>query len=131
MRQNHRVHGCGERTPRMMGTPCFLLEQAPQYCGEFVPHKIQDSGAPGSGVMEGENTACVSDENPWQNVPNVNFNRDARKIKLNYDWYDNYNSYWAVPSFVRDSPSQPRLHAGGVVFYETDFNHPPSMRPTS
>lgn len=28
MRQNHRVHGCGERTPRMMGTPCFLLEQA-------------------------------------------------------------------------------------------------------
>ena len=28
MRQNPRVHGCGERTPRMMGTPCFLLEQA-------------------------------------------------------------------------------------------------------
>jgi hypothetical protein len=103
----------------MMGTPCFLLEQAPPLVsgGEFVPHKIQDLDASESGVIEGENTACVSDENPWQNVPNVNFNRDDRKIKLNYDWYDNYNSNWAVPSFVRDSPSQPLASIAGGCFY--------------
>ena len=44
----------------MMGTPCFLLEQAaPPFASggaEFVPHKIQDSDASESGVMEGENT---------------------------------------------------------------------------
>lgn len=45
------------RTPRMMGTPCFLLEQAPMDIGEFVPHKIQDLDASESGVMEGENTS--------------------------------------------------------------------------
>lgn len=56
MRQNFRVHGCGKRASRMMGTPCFLLEQAPISVGEFVPHKIQDLGAPGSGVTEEENT---------------------------------------------------------------------------
>lgn len=56
MRQSRRVHGCDERTPRMMGTPCFLLEQAPMFIGEFVPHKIQDLDASESGVMEGENT---------------------------------------------------------------------------
>ena len=59
----------------MMGTPCFLLEQAPMAIGEFVPHKIQDSDASESGVMEGEITACVSDENPWQNVPKSNFTK--------------------------------------------------------
>ncbi len=37
----------------MMGTPCFLLEQAPVSTGEFVPHKIQGLDASGSGVMEG------------------------------------------------------------------------------
>lgn len=43
----------------MMGTPCFLLEQAPPLAsgGEFVPHKIQDLDASGSGVMEGKNTS--------------------------------------------------------------------------
>ncbi len=66
--------------------------------------------------MEGENTVCVSDENSWQNVPNVHFNRDDRKIKLNYDWYDNDNSNWAVPSFVRDSPSQTPVRMAGVCF---------------
>jgi hypothetical protein len=73
---------------------------------ECVPYKIQNPDASGFGGLEGEDTACVSDENPWTNVPNLNFNRDNRKIKLNYDWYDNHNSHWAVPSFVRDSLSQ-------------------------
>ncbi len=108
----------------MMGTPCFLLESAfakatadrQAYAMERIPHKIQDPGAPGSGVMEGENAACVSDENPWQNVPNLNFNRDDRKIKLDENWYDNTNSSWAVPSFVRDSPSHPPAQmAGGLL----------------
>jgi hypothetical protein len=83
---------------------------------EQIPHKIQDPGAPGSGVMEGENAACVSGENPWQNVPNLNFNRNDRKIKLDENWYDNDNSNWAVPSFVRDSPSPPLLKRRGGGF---------------
>ena len=64
MRQNHHIYGCDECTLRMMGTPCFLLEQSTFLHAnrevEFVPHKIQDSGAPESGVMDKENTLSVS-----------------------------------------------------------------------
>ena len=102
------------------------------FIGERIPYKIQDLDASGSGVMEGENTACVSDENPWHNVPNLNFNRDDRKIKLNYNWNDNHNPNWSVPSFVRESPSQtPPMSIGGVCFYTIDFDHPPSILPIS
>jgi hypothetical protein len=67
--------------------------------------------------MEGENIACVSDENPWQNLPDLNFDRSDRKIKLNYNWYDNYNSDWSVPSFARESPSNPLpTQAEGFLF---------------
>lgn len=101
----------------MMGTPCFLLEQAPMSIGEFVPHKIQDLDASESGVMEGESALAVPGEKPWANVPNLNFDSDNRKIQLNYNWCDNYNSNWAVPSFVRDSPSQTPVVMAGVCFY--------------
>ena len=74
---------------------------------------------------------AVPDEKPWTNVPNLNFDSDNRKIQLNYNWCDNYNSNWAVPSFFRDSPSQTPVSMAGVCFYETDFDHPPSIRPTS
>lgn len=101
----------------MMGTPCFLLESVPINIGNWIPHKIQDLGAPGSGGMEGENTTCVSDENQWQNVPNLNFNRSVRKIKLNCNWYDNCNSNWAAASLVRDSPLNPlSIKAGDFSF---------------
>lgn len=39
------------------------------------------------------------DNEPWQNVPYVNFNRDNRKVKLNANWYDNANDNLAVPVF--------------------------------
>ena len=33
----------------------------------------------------------------WMNVPNVNFDRDDRKVKLNANWSDNANDNWSVP----------------------------------
>jgi hypothetical protein len=136
--RNCRIYGFGKRASQMMGTPCFLLESAfakasadrRAYAKESIPHKIQDLDASGSGGMEGENTTCVSGENPWQNVPNMNFNRNDRKIKLNYNWYDNYNSNWAVASLVRESPSNP-LPKKRRFFYFSDLSQPPSMRPIS
>ncbi len=44
----------------------------------------------------------VSDEDSWQDVPRVHFNRGDRGIELHYDWYGIDYSYWAVPSFVRE-----------------------------
>ena len=59
---------------------------------------------------------AVPDEKPWTNVPNLNFDRDKRKIQLNYNWSNNCNSKWAVPSFFRDSPSQTPVGMAGVCF---------------
>lgn len=59
---------------------------------------------------------AVPDEKPWTNVPNLNFDSDNRKIQLNDNWCDNYNSKWAVPSFFRDSPSQTPVSMAGVCF---------------
>jgi hypothetical protein len=63
-------------------------------------------------VMDGENVPYVwlpgyevnvfFNENPWQNVPHVNFDRDSRKINLNDGWYGSCHSRWAVPSLVRE-----------------------------
>ena len=40
----------------------------------------------------------VPGNQPWRNVPNVNFNRDNRKVKLNANSDDNANDNWSVPS---------------------------------
>ena len=70
------------------------------------------------------------DEKQWRNVPYVNFNRDNQQVKLNSNPDDNSNDNLSVPSF-RDSPSQTPVIETGVCFYETDFDHPPSIRPIS
>jgi hypothetical protein len=44
----------------------------------------------------------VSDEFPWQDLPDLSFDRSDRRIKLDYGWYDGYSSLWAVASLVRE-----------------------------
>ena len=73
----------------------------------------------------------VPDNDPWTNVPNLNFNRDNRKIKLNYNWNDNCNPKWAVPSFFRDSPSQSPVFMAGGCFFVNEFHQPPNIFPIS
>ena len=104
----------------MMGTPRFLLEQAvpPLASGrtEFVPHKIQDMGAPVSGVMEGENViqpVPENDDEAWQNVVIVNFNRDNRQVNVNANDRSNDNSDYSVPS-LRESSSRSHLQQVGL-----------------
>jgi hypothetical protein len=62
-------------------------------------------------AMDGENVpyvwapgyeVCFSGENPWQDVPDLRFNRFDREIQLGEYWYDSGSSRWAVPSFVRE-----------------------------
>lgn len=124
IRQNRRIYGCVECTSRMMGTPCFLLESfitkavgqtvAEEMDRFHIKYRIRVRLNPV--VRKKKTLLTVPDEKPWTNVPNLNFDRDDRKIKLNYNWSDNYNSNWAVPSFVRDSPSRPlALTAGGCL----------------
>lgn len=98
----------GEYSALSFGTSCMFTER--------VPHKIQGTDAPVPGVME-EESVNVSSENPWQNVPNLNFDRDDRKVRLNYNWYDNANSNWAVPS-SRDSSPQTRSARAGLLLGE-------------
>ncbi len=100
----------------MTGTPCFLLEQAPISIGEFVPHKIQDPDASGYGVTEEENIFLAPGEKPFANVPNVNFNRDNRQVKLNSNPADNSNDNLAVPSLL-DFPSRSLALAAGDRFF--------------
>lgn len=45
----------------------------------------------------------VPDFDPWQNVPNLKFNRDDRKVKLNANHCDNANPKWGVPCFAGSS----------------------------
>lgn len=39
----------------------------------------------------------MSDDEDWQNVPILNWNRNNRKVKLNTNWDDNRNPDYAVP----------------------------------
>lgn len=55
--------------------------------------------------MEEENISLAPDEKPFANIPNFNFNRDHRQVKLNSNPADNSNDNLAVPSF-QDSPSR-------------------------
>ncbi len=43
----------------------------------------------------------VPDEEPWADVAHLLFDRDERKIGLDYYYYVKSSSYWAVPSFVQ------------------------------
>jgi len=119
MRQNPRVHGCGEHTPRMMGTPRFFLGQTCCNRHGCVPHKVQGTGAPVSGVMEGKNVIQLVpeyDDDAWQNVVIVNFNRDNRQVNVNAYDRSNDNSDYSVP-VLRDSPSQTPVSMAGVCFF--------------
>ncbi len=45
------------------------------------------------------------DDEPWQNVPYVNWNRDNAKVKLNANWRSNENSDYSVPVLRESSPT--------------------------
>jgi hypothetical protein len=62
-------------------------------------------------AMDGENVPYVwasgyevnvPNERPWACVPYLDFDRGDRKIELSYKWSVDYDSSWAVPSFVRE-----------------------------
>jgi hypothetical protein len=44
----------------------------------------------------------VPGERPWASVPHLYFDRDNRRIQLDYSWCVYCSSYWAVPSFFRE-----------------------------
>lgn len=41
--------------------------------------------------------ATVSGNDPWTNVPYLNWNRNDRKVNLNANWAENVNNNWAAP----------------------------------
>lgn len=43
----------------------------------------------------------VSGGRPWQSVPSLRFYRGDLRIELGYGWSGDFDSHWAVPSFVR------------------------------
>ena len=71
-------------------------------------------GAPVPGDLEGQKIQNVSGNKSWSNVPNLNFNRDNRQVKLNADNRDNRNDNWAVPEFRERFTKNPpiKLWAG-------------------
>lgn len=59
-----------------------------------------------SGVSEGENVILLvpeNDDESWNNVPYVNWNRDNGQVNLNANWRSNDNSNYSVPD-LRESP---------------------------
>lgn len=132
MRQNPRFHGCGECALRMMGTPCFLLEQAAWRRAQSLSRiKFRTWVRLGPVSWKEKTPLSTPGEEAWRNVPYVNFNRDDRQVKLNANPDDNSNDNLAVPCF-RESPSRSRSSLrSGIAFYAIDFDHPPSIRPTS
>lgn len=71
-----------------------------------------------------------NDDESWQNVPYVNWNRDNAKVKLNANWRSNDNSNYSVP-VLRESSSTARSAFGRSCFYPRDFIHPPNILPAS
>lgn len=86
-----------------MGEYSVLSFELSTVFGECNSHKIQDADASVSSGMEEESVRTVPGNDPWQNVPNVWFDRDDSKVKLNYNWDDNRNCNYAVPAFLRES----------------------------
>jgi hypothetical protein len=39
-----------------------------------------------------------NDDEPWRNVPYVNWNRDNSQVNLNANWRSNDNSNYSVPT---------------------------------
>ncbi len=63
-------------------------------------------------------------------MPNLNWNADNRKVKLNANNSDNRNEKWAVPVLRESSPKKNhRAYRFGVSVYEIDFIQPPSILP--
>ena len=90
-------------------------------------------GAPVFGVIEGENVIRLVpeyDDEAWQNVVIVNFNRDNRQVNVNANDRSNDNSDYSVP-VLRESSSRSSDVRRRVAFYPSDLIHPPSIRPTS
>ncbi|MDO8622580.1 MAG: hypothetical protein Q7R80_05090, partial [bacterium] len=69
-------------------------------------------------------------------MPIWNWSRDDRQVNLNVNWDDNPNPNYSVP-VVRRSPlgssrcRNGRPHGCPLFIHESDFIHPPSMRPVS
>lgn len=79
-----------------MGTPCWCLESSFK---DWIPHKIQEPGAPGSGGLEGISAyEAFPEYDSWTNVPIVNLNRNDGKVKLNANDQSNDNSGYSVPA---------------------------------
>ncbi|MFH1620750.1 MAG: hypothetical protein ABIB04_01555 [Patescibacteria group bacterium] len=73
-------------------------------------------GAPVSGVMEGKNVIRLVpeyDDEAWQNVVIVNFNRDNRQVNVNANDRSNDNSDYSVP-VLRESSLRSRLSRAGL-----------------
>ena len=99
-----------------MGTPRFFLGQICCNRQRCVPHKVQGTGAPVSGVVEGKNVIRLVpeyDDEAWQNVVIVNFNRDNRQVNVNANDRSNDNSDYAVP-VLRESSPRSRLSKAGL-----------------
>jgi hypothetical protein len=67
----------------------------------LISYKIQGMDASVPSVLEEERHNRLvpeNDDEPWRNVPYVNWNRDNSQVNLNANWRSNDNSNYSVPT---------------------------------